>query len=121
MKNVTHRLRVFVDHTNLYKGNKQGRNPLLSYAVDLLPVVIGSPIRNREYNKGIRQVVAIAGIEKEITSHLARHTFGTIAINKGIRIEVLQHLMGHKNIKTTQIYAKLMDATKVLELAKWHL
>lgn len=39
--------------------------------------------------------------------HFTRHTFGTLALSKGMPIESVSRVLGHTNIKTTQIYAKI--------------
>ncbi|WP_367880888.1 tyrosine-type recombinase/integrase [uncultured Alistipes sp.] len=49
-------------------------------------------------------------LAQPITFHMARHTFATTnALAQGIRIEVVSRMLGHTNIKTTQIYAKVTD------------
>ena len=101
------------------KTNVQERHPILPMAAKLLSHVIGTYYSNQYYNRTLKSIATKAGIQKEVTSHLARHTFATIALNKGMKIEVVQSLLGHKDIKTTQIYARLMDSTKLSELAKW--
>ena len=45
----------------------------------------------------------------KLTYHLSRHTFATMALNKGMRIEHVSKLMDHSKISTTQIYAKIID------------
>ncbi|WP_443938604.1 site-specific integrase [Pedobacter sp. MW01-1-1] len=45
--------------------------------------------------------------EQKITFHTARHTFGTMFLTEGVPLESLSKMMGHKNISTTQIYAKI--------------
>jgi integrase len=45
----------------------------------------------------------------KLTYHLSRHTFATMALNKGMRIEHVSKLMDHAKISTTQIYAKIID------------
>ena len=57
-------------------------------------------------NMCIRRVMRAAGIERRITFHSARHTFATsITLSQGVAIETISKLLGHKNIRTTQIYA----------------
>ncbi|AZA56469.1 site-specific integrase [Chryseobacterium shandongense] len=45
--------------------------------------------------------------EQKVTFHTARHTFGTMFLTEGVPLESLSKMMGHKNIATTQIYAKI--------------
>ena len=51
--------------------------------------------------------------------HLARHTFGTLFLTEGVPLESVSKMMGHKNIKTTQIYAKITNEkiSKDMEIA----
>lgn len=93
--------------------------PLLPEAVKLLLEVKGLKYTNQYYNRTLKSIGEVAGIKTSITSHLARHTFATIGLNKGIKMEVMQSLLGHSNIKITQGYAKLLDSTKREELNKW--
>ena len=57
--------------------------------------------------KQLKKVMAECGIEKKISYHCARHTFGTLALSKGMPIESVSRVLGHTNIVTTQIYAKI--------------
>ena len=57
--------------------------------------------------KQLKKVMAECGIEKQISYHCARHTFGTLALSKGMPIESVSRVLGHTNIVTTQIYAKI--------------
>ena len=57
--------------------------------------------------KRIHRVMEEVGIRKRISFHCARHTFAVLALNKGMPIESLSRLLGHTNITTTQIYAKI--------------
>lgn len=46
-----------------------------------------------------------------LSSHMGRHTFAVMCLKAGVSIEVLARMMGHTDIKTTQIYAKVLDSS----------
>ena len=75
---------------------------------------------NQKINEFIKEAIAMTSIKKNISMHCSRHTFATIGITLGIPLEVISKLLGHKNIKTTQIYAKVVDTLKVKEMEKWN-
>jgi len=60
-------------------------------------------------NKDLKVIAKMAGIDKNIHFHTSRHTFATRALKKGMRIEYVSRLMGHSTIKTTQVYAKIVN------------
>lgn len=64
------------------------------------------------HNKHLFQWIGAAGITKEITFHCFRHTFATLQLSKGTDIFTISKLLGHRELKTTQIYAKIIDQTK---------
>jgi site-specific recombinase XerD len=59
------------------------------------------------YNRHLKELAKLCNINKTITSHLARHTFATLTLTKGVSIESVSKMLGHTNIQTTQIYAKI--------------
>lgn len=64
---------------------------------------------NTTCNTNIKKVIKDAGIvkEKKVTFHMARHTFATMFLTEGVSLESISKMMGHKDISTTQIYAKI--------------
>ena len=65
------------------------------------------PMEYRTMAYRIQKVMEEVGIAKHITMHCARHSFAVLAINKGVPIETVSRILGHTNITTTQIYAKI--------------
>ncbi|KAA6325506.1 site-specific integrase [termite gut metagenome] len=61
------------------------------------------------YNILLKKTANLCGIAKNFSSHLARHTFATLALTKGVSIESVSKMLGHTGINTTQIYAKITD------------
>lgn len=59
--------------------------------------------------KHLNQWLKQAGIEKKITFHSFRHTYATLQISGGTELYTVSKLLGHKNIQTTQIYARVVD------------
>ena len=68
-------------------------------------------------NKAIQEWVLRAGIDKKITFHCARHTFATMMLDIGTDLYVVSKLLGHREIHTTQIYARVMDKNKQAAVA----
>ena len=60
-------------------------------------------------NTALARWVLEAGITKLITFHCARHTYATILLEKDVNIRVIQDMLGHKELRTTLIYAKIVD------------
>ena len=57
----------------------------------------------------ITEIGFLAGVKGSMSYHQSRHTFGTLLLSEGIPIESISKMMGHTNISTTQVYAKVTD------------
>jgi integrase len=68
--------------------------------------------QNGYTNEALAGWVTAAGIKKRVTFHVGRHTNATLLLSLGVPIETVSKLLGHSDIKTTQIYAKVVDASK---------
>lgn len=107
--------------TKRQKTKTTSNIPLLPKAEEIIekyrthPVCINSgkllPIlSNQKMNAYLKEIADLCGIKKELTYHIARHTFATtITLSNGVPIESISKMLGHKNLKTTQHYAKILD------------
>ena len=73
---------------------------------------------NSNINKELNVLANLAGINKRVSFHTARHTNATLLLYSGANITTVQKLLGHKSVKTTQVYANIMDITVVRDLEK---
>ena len=88
--------RIILKYKDNPESNNKGR---------LLPV-----ISNQKINAYLKEIATITGIKKTLTFHLARHTFATtVTLLNDVPIETVSKLLGHKSIRTTQIYAKVVE------------
>jgi len=73
----------------------------------LLPV-----LSNQKMNAYLKEIAAIVGIEKDLTTHLARHTFATtVTLANHVSIENVSKMLGHSSIRMTQHYARILDTS----------
>lgn len=78
------------------------------------------PVGVRQVQKIIKQIANKAKITQEVTPHVLRHTFATLALKKGISLESLQKILGHDRLMITAIYLNFTDAHVMEEYAdKW--
>ncbi len=86
---------------------------------NLLPV-----LTNQKSNSYLKEIADVCKIKKTLTTHLARHTFATtVTLSKGVPIESVGKMLGHKSLKTTQIYAKVLDEklSKDMDILQKHI
>lgn len=107
--------------TNRAKTNTLSKIPLLPTALMILDnykdhfdVINGGVLlpvlSNQKSNAYLKEIADLCGIKKNLTTHLARHTFATtITLSNGVPIESVSKMLGHKSLRTTQHYAKILD------------
>ncbi|MCC4226782.1 site-specific integrase [Zunongwangia profunda] len=84
---------------------KYADHPRVKTGKGVLPV-----LTNQKSNSYLKEIADVCGIKKNLTTHLARHTFATtVTLSKGVPIESVGKMLGHRSLKTTQIYAKVLD------------
>lgn len=75
---------------------------------------------NQVANRFLKEIATAAEIQKNITFHVSRHTFATHSLTLKIPVEVVSKLLGHTNLKTTMIYAKVVDDAKIEYMDLWN-
>ena len=106
------------------KGAKERKVPIAEYAVDFIKQYI-KEVRNKNENKGskylflsmkgeplsriyffkqVKKYSELAGITTNVSPHTLRHSFATHLLNHGAQLRIVQSMLGHTNIATTQIY-----------------
>lgn len=102
---------------SLYKKEQCTGNdfvfPLINISADEKdPAIIHNAISSATAytNKDLKKITELASIEKHLSFHTSRHSFAVRALQKGMRIEYVSKLMGHADIKETQIYAKVVSS-----------
>lgn len=111
------------------KGDKQRMIPLSERLYDalaewfyhnqgmpydpLFPGYKGEPLKPRAIGYIISRVGQTVKLERNLSPHLLRHTFATRLLRQGVNLRVIQQLLGHANISTTQIYTEVVSADLV--------
>lgn len=85
-------------------ADKYAGHPLCEKRGVLLPV-----ISNQRMNSYLGEIAGICGINKPLTMHIARHSFACLALANGVSMEIIARMLGHSDIRTTKIYAKVID------------
>ena len=67
-------------------------------------------LSNQRLNSYLKEIADVCGIKKNLTFHMARHTFATtVTLSNGVPIETVSKLLGHTKLATTQIYARVVE------------
>ena len=70
-------------------------------------------------NAYLKEIADVSGINKNLTTHCARHTFATtVTLANNVSIEIVSKMLGHSSIKMTQQYARIMNKSIAQEMAK---
>ena len=73
---------------------------------------------NQKQNAYLKEIGNLCECNKNLTTHTARHTFATLMLTKGVSIESISSMLGHTNIKTTQIYSKVIGEKVAHEMSR---
>ena len=67
------------------------------------------PVGPRRVQKLVKEVANRAKLSQEVTPHVLRHTFATLALQKGMSLAAVKKILGHDRLSTTEIYLNLTD------------
>lgn len=73
---------------------------------------------NAKMNAYLKEIATLCNIPKNLTTHCARHTFATLAIEYGMPIDIIAKILGHTNTNMTRRYAKISEANISREMKK---
>lgn len=85
---------------------KYKNHPKCKQTGRLLPVP-----SNQKMNAYLAEIADLCGITKKISTHVARHSFACLTLANKVSIESIAKMLGHTDIRTTKIYAKVLDRT----------
>ena len=80
----------------------------------------GNKISRVSIWKIIKKYCLLAGLKKDVSPHTLRHTFATHLLNGGADLRIVQELLGHSDISTTQIYTHLDKSSLINTYKKYH-
>ena len=92
--------------------DKYKDHPQCVYSNKLLPVK-----SNQKLNAYLKEIATLCNCNKNLTTHIGRHTFATLMLTKGVSMEAVSSMLGHRSIKTTQIYGKIINAKVIKEMS----
>ena len=116
-------------HKPREKTSVMSRIPLLPYPISVLRKYerdIETSVRNKllpvpsnqKMNAYLKEIATICNIDKNLTTHCARHTFATLAIEYGMPIDIIAKILGHTNTNMTRRYARISEENIGREMKK---
>ena len=104
----------FVDDTLVFTAEKTGKFQRIKLSKSALEFKgekkkIFETFTNEYINRELKDIAKAVGITKLLTYHVSRHTFATLFLSRGGRVEVLQKILGHSKIDDTMIYVHIID------------
>lgn len=132
---------VALPYCNIYSDKHQGdyikireqktgnlfNHPISSVALQIInmqkkdSMLVFGDIKYTDITRPLKKWITDSGITKKISFHNFRHTYATLQLANGTDIYTVSKLLGHKNVSTTQIYAKVIDSNKIIAANKINL
>lgn len=99
-KDIADKLKFYVNITRINLLSKSGNNEIGNVFINYK----GTPLTTRGVRKIINSIIDECALNKHISPHMIRHSFATSLLNNGADLRIVQELLGHENLSTTQIY-----------------
>ena len=99
-KDIADKLKFYVNFTRINLLSKSGNNEIGNVFINYK----GTPLTTRGVRKIINSIIDECALNKHISPHMIRHSFATSLLNNGADLRIVQELLGHENLSTTQIY-----------------
>jgi site-specific recombinase XerD len=106
---------LYLEPTKTNQMNKWIEIPLSQIAQKIVSDVLsfsGKVKSEQRMNDDLKVIAAMCGIKKSLTFHVGRHTFATIFLRLGGKVEVLKEILGHEKIETTMEYVHIVQEDK---------
>lgn len=113
--------RIYIVRKTMVKTRRVVSVPLSKKALSYLPADFSQKSKETKVfdlptvgavNDSLKTWAKDAKVDKVVTFHTSRHTFATLALTLGVDVFTTSKLLGHQNVRTTQIYAEVIDAKK---------
>jgi integrase/recombinase XerD len=105
---------VYITNANLRRDLRQLASFRQKSFGNVAPLFVnrhGERMRPHSFRSQLRSFAGDAGLQRRVTPHMLRHTAATLLIENGVDIRIVQRLLGHSSIATTEIYTHVSDET----------
>lgn len=102
----------------LFEGAARIIHKYTSYAIGGKKVMKLPLMSNQKYNTYLKEIADIMDFDLQLTTHVGRKTFGTVALNNGFSLEAVSKMLGHTSIKTTQDHYAVLLKQRLIAEAK---
>lgn len=110
---------VFVPQKTERTSGAEVRLPITPIMQELIVTSVGILVEtpsNQKYNDRLKELGKVLGVNKHLTTHVGRHTFATVSLERGMSVEVLMELMGLTKLDTLMVYVHLTEKRRDKEM-----
>jgi integrase/recombinase XerD len=112
---------IAMEYLILYLNQVRSKNKFANQSKYLFINASGKPITRQLFFMQVRKYAELAGINKTISPHTLRHSFATHLLENGADLRLVQELLGHTNVETTQIYTHVSQDSVIAAYDKYNI